>query len=594
MGNGGTTPLKPLGLFAMFAAAVLPVLADPKTAADTFAPKFLGMLVIAAVGLIPLYRLARSGPLRFPARLAVGFLIVALVSALLSPSPLTGIFGLYLWGTAWLFWLAVVGGWAIGASLDEDGRRLLFAGLLFGVLANACLGIVQVLGVKHIPSLLSISTLLTPYEGQADGFLGNPIHLESMLMGGLALVLGRCCRKPWPWAVPVLVMAVALEMSSERLALVLVCLLIAYALWKYPWRRAAIYAGTIVLGYGLGLISGTGVTVAGRVDESTTNTTYGLRLKMWETSLRAVAHHPLLGIGPGQTRTATAALITPAFQRLLGPGRYFTDAHNILLEVLVTTGIVGLALFAGWLASSMWGSSGALLGFGVFVLLVCLVEPINIGTEPIALMAIGGAAALRVERAGHVVPTPKPSTGARVLNGIVITLALLLGVSMVVGDTLLNTAKLSYTLSSAKSANTWYPEYADSADEVSNVYAYLSVADHHGYRHWVDGVIHWERVALQRDPSNVSYWTNIGAAYEGLGDYSASSAAYETALSYSPYSAAALAGLGGLATKQHRFAAAVHWYSLLASTDPTDPLARQDLSHAERALRRTGASTASS
>ena len=95
-----------LGAFAAVGAAVLCLAFSPKVNSETFTPKFAVLLLFAAVGLVPLARLVLSRSLlRWPARAAVAFLAVALVSALRSPSPNIGFFGLYLWGTGWLFWL---------------------------------------------------------------------------------------------------------------------------------------------------------------------------------------------------------------------------------------------------------------------------------------------------------------------------------------------------------------------------------------------------------------------------------------------------------------------------------------------------------
>ena len=258
-------PASALAIFAGLAAAALPIVADPQVGSDTFTPKYLVMLLIAAVGVVPLYRLARSGPLRIPARLGVAFLVVALIAAVLSAVPVEGIFGTYLWGTGWFFWMACIGGWAIGATLDEHGRRILLGGLLAGVLANVLLGIAQVYGTKYAGGVFTAGLLQT-FDGQADGFLGNPIHLEALLMGGLALVLGRVCRKPWPWALWAAIIALGLELSAERLAPILFVGLAAYALWRYPWHRALVYIGAIVAGYGFGTLTGT-LTVVNRATE---------------------------------------------------------------------------------------------------------------------------------------------------------------------------------------------------------------------------------------------------------------------------------------------------------------------------------------
>ena len=210
------------------AAAALCLAFSPKVNSVTFTPKFAVVLLFAAVGIVPLARLVRpASPLRWPARAAVAFLAVALVSALVSPSPHIGFFGLYLWGTGWLFWLGAAGAFAIGASLDPKDRRWLVAGLLVGSAGNALVAIFQIVNNPSSPGLVL-------FDGrQADGFLGNPIHLEALLLGGLALVLGRACRSPLRWGVLVLVLAVGLEFTFERFAFGVLVLLVLYALYTY-------------------------------------------------------------------------------------------------------------------------------------------------------------------------------------------------------------------------------------------------------------------------------------------------------------------------------------------------------------------------
>ena len=169
--------------------------ASTKTNGVTFTPKVAVLLLFAAVGIVPAVRLLRGKPpcAWWSARLWLSS-PVALVSTLLSTSPNIGFFGLYLWGTGWILWLGAVGAFAIGASLDPDDRRWLFGGLLVGALGNAVVAVWQVVANPPTPGL-------GLYDGtQADGLLGNPIHLEALMLGALALVLGRTCRSPWRWA----------------------------------------------------------------------------------------------------------------------------------------------------------------------------------------------------------------------------------------------------------------------------------------------------------------------------------------------------------------------------------------------------------
>ena len=86
------------------------------------------------------------------------------------------------------------------------------------------------------------------YDGtQADGLLGNPIHLEALMLGGLALVLGRTCRSPLRWAPAVLLLTIGLEFTAERLGLPILALLVCYAIYSYGVRRGATF-GALVLG----------------------------------------------------------------------------------------------------------------------------------------------------------------------------------------------------------------------------------------------------------------------------------------------------------------------------------------------------------
>ena len=59
------------------------------------------------------------------ARLALAFVVVALISTLNSVRPVLALVGLYNQFTGWLFILAMAGCWAIGTGLKAADRRLL-------------------------------------------------------------------------------------------------------------------------------------------------------------------------------------------------------------------------------------------------------------------------------------------------------------------------------------------------------------------------------------------------------------------------------------------------------------------------------------
>jgi hypothetical protein len=578
-----------LGAFAAVAAAVLCLAFSPKVNSVTFTPKFAVLLLFAAVGIVPLARLVRArSPLRWPARAAVAFLAVALVSALISPSPNIGIFGLYLWGTGWLFWLGSAGAFAIGASLGPNDRRWLLAGLLVGSVGSALVAIFQI--VKNFPT-----PGLNLYDGsQADGFLGNPIYLEALLLGGLALVLGRACRSPLRWGVVVLVLAVGLEFTFERFALVILALLVLYALYTYGARRGGMFALLIAVGYGIAYRGG-GSGLGSRVTSGTGETTFGLRLRVWLEGAHYALNHPLLGAGPGQTRTAMDSISTLSFFQHVLVGRVLTDSHDVFVEVAVTTGLLGLGCFLVWLfGAARMAARCSFLGFAVAMVAVELVEPINIAVLPLAFLALGAATSVRSRPEGVPDGTSRqladqqtaqiysPHSNdrgvagyARITTIVAFVLALLLGVTMVTGDAYMFRGTnfgpgQPFNLAAAKDANRLLPYWPNSALELAQIEAFGSLNRVSTGAADLAEARRWTAVAVSRDSDNPQLWTLLAVADVDLKAYGLARTDYYRALSCDKWFTQALQGLGQLAGIAHNWNEAVHFYRLALTTAVND------------------------
>jgi len=578
-----------LGMFAAIGAAALCFAFSPKVNSVTFTPKFAIVLLFAAVGIVPLARLvmARS-PLRWPARAAVAFLAVALVSALVSPSPNIGFFGLYLWGEGFLFWLGAAGAFAIGTSLAPKERRWLLGGLLVGSVGSALVAIFQIVQNSSTPGL-------SLYDGsQADGFLGNPIYLEALLLGGLALVLGRTCRSPLRWGAVVLLLTVGLEFTSERFAVVILAVLVLYALYAYGVRRGGAFALLVAAGYGIAYLGG-GSGLGSRVTSGTSETTFGLRLRVWLQSAHYVLHHPLLGAGPGQLRTAMDASATLSFFQRVLAGRLLTDGHDLFVEVAVTTGLLGLACFLVWLvgAARIAGRS-AFLGFAAAMIATELVEPINIAVLPLAFLALGAATAVRSrpeavpgEDGGRpegrqpVQSSPEPvdrgaAVYARVTAVVAIAAALFLGATMVTGDAYMFRATnfapgQPYNLAAANDASRLLPYWPDSALKLAQIEAFDSLSDAPMATTHLAQARRWTAVAVSRDTDNPQLWTMLAVADVDLKAYGHARTEYYRALSCDKWFTQALQGLGQLAGIDHNWNEAVHFYRLALTTAKDDP-----------------------
>src|SRR5205807_4236135 len=136
--------------------------------------------------------------------------------------------------------------------------------------------------------------------------------------------------------------------------------------------------------------------------------------------------------------------------------RLFFDAHNLVVEYLVTTGVVGGLLFVAWAGFALHaaGWQTALGGFAVLVLAVHLVEPQNAGLTPLAFLALGAAGA--VER-GVV------ARGVSAVHVLAVPLALALAAVMLVGSWDFRQAALRRDLAASRFARDWLPPWPETA-----------------------------------------------------------------------------------------------------------------------------------
>lgn len=577
-----------VGFVATAMAALLPIALSAQTSAETFVPKDALDFVLAAAGIVPLLRLAWSSRYQLQARLAIGFVAAATLSAVLSPSKLVGFFGLYLWGEGDVFLLSLTAAWAIGVSLTARTRRWLMVGLLVGSTANAIAAVVQ--------TAFSLNTQQADLSGfglfggtQADGMMGNPIHLEAILLGGLALLLGQLCRargrKALLLGVLVALHASALECSSERYALVLLALLVVYAAVAYRLRSIA-YVAAVAAGFVATFLGGAGASLSQRVATSSAGSTYKLRLHAaWSGSLATLLHRPLLGFGPGQMRNSLLLYQSRSLAHEIGPGRFFTDLHDFLANMLVMTGLVGFALFAAFMVTSSWRVRGAFMGFAAAALAVELAEPMNVGVTPLAFLALGAALAASRGTPWEVAtrartPVTAPGGRATVVGWALLVVGLVPAVTLVVGGVFLHQAQLTFSLSKGHDANDVLPIWPQTADEIAQVYAYQSVVDLPAKQPDLVSSRDWAATAAARDPSDTVNWSLLAAADLQVHDYLAARTAGERAVADCPLCTAALTALGTSDGALGDWPGAVAEYRAALSVEPQSATLRTGLQKA--------------
>ncbi len=598
------------GTYIAVGAFLLTVAKLPRINTSVFAPEMAVLIVLGIAGLPLLAARVMGGPTArsttevWAARCAAGFLAVGFLSAVLSASVGLSFFGIYQHGTGWVFFAMVAGCFGLGTGIGRTRRDWLDNALIAGAVVNAVLAFgQQFIGLNSVG--------IESDSGIADGILGNPVFFGALLAAALALVAPRFIANPKRWWPVLAVVGTALGISGERLPALLgvvvglwVAAQVAWKWWQQePERRSAtarrvltwpvVFAAgipvTVVVGSVLARISG-GTGVVAHTANSTGNETYGQRFDTWKAGLHAFTHKPLIGYGPSQFRTATGHLY-PIQAVARSGGTIFVDGHNFIIEILVTYGIIGLALFLGWIVFGSLHRHGPLLGFAAVILASELAEPLNTSVTPLAFLALG-AAVLTLRD-----PSPPPDTGdggpvrrrgalptwVRPATLVCAAVALLPALWLLAGDIVLQQAYYKdadnlpqLAVGPAGSATNILFPWSDGPTELAKAHNALAGSTRDPTQ--TAASIAAARQAISRDPTNASLWTTLAQYQGGSGDQTGAAQSARQALMFEPYSPAALSILAIIAAEHHDNAQAEHYLETSLAVEPGQTNFEQALS----------------
>jgi O-antigen ligase len=247
------------------------------------------------------------------------------------------------------------------------------------------------------PKAWSAVTSGLSFEG---GTLGHPVFLAGMCGAGLVASVALTRTRAAILIPLLIVQATALSFSTKRVGLIAVAVGLAVALWRMglPRRRAALIVGVVaatLVSWALlqaFVFRGESLSGASRFADLRTDSALS-RTETLPAFLRAWSKRPLLGWGPGNTWSAYIASGTEEEFRVAGGG--WGDAHNLLVEAAVTTGVVGLAALLVLLAVAVrhvrrgppqlgW-AAGCAAALGI----VHLLQPINVALTPLFFLMAG-------------------------------------------------------------------------------------------------------------------------------------------------------------------------------------------------------------
>jgi len=211
-----------------------------------------------------------------------------------------------------------------------------------------------------------ITSFLEHYNGLA-GYLNlvTPFCLGFALRGKDSMLR----RLSW-WCLALASLALLLTQSRGGL-LAYAAVLLVSAWFFAPDRKARIRGVTIVLAACVlaAVVAGLFFQRLTEIDDFTTVS----RLAIWGGAFTVFAHSPVLGTGFGNLRALMGGLLSL-------PDGWTGDAHNLYLELLAETGIVGFAAFAFLIGVAMRRAMrqyrrsqdefGKIIGFAVFAAII--------------------------------------------------------------------------------------------------------------------------------------------------------------------------------------------------------------------------------
>lgn len=609
--------------WAVAAGVFLLLVGDiPGASFSVFAPKLAVLLVLGAAGLpVLVLRAVGAGPIprrtltRAPALAAVALVVVAAVSTALSPAVESAIVGVYQLGTGLVFVVCLAGAWALGTCISGTGRETLVSAIVAAAVVNATVAIMQqLIGLSAVPAFGVFAT----------GLMGNPIYLAALGVAALALLVPRFVRDPRRVLLPVVLVSVAVGASGERLSALLVLVLAVYTVAVAFARPAAgndarrtrvrttwlavVSLASLVTGSLLPSAAGAGVGGGGivlRTETGTVANTLSTRLDVWQAGLSVLARRSVVGFGPGQFRDAISTVSSSHFINVTS-SLTFDDAHNIFVEYLTTTGVLGAVALVAWLVLAARRRRGPFLVAAGLLLVIGLAEPQNVATTPLMFLLIGAApvAARRGGRSGRADPgrddgagepdragTGDPAggdpAGGRGLPGgrpvaiasiICAVLALLAGIGLVVGDAEYGAAAASAAGGQEQAG----VRQARSADHLLFLWPDTQVLV--GTSLLLEGSVPTPansaeaaaayRIAISRDPTDSYLWSSLGIADLHAGHPVAAWRAATRAVQLRPWGVTDLNDLGLIDVGLGKVAQSKHWYGRSLIADPNQPVAR--------------------
>ena len=505
---------------------------------------------------------------------------VFVVTALIGRTPLLSLIGRYPRYEGLPMIAAYAAALAVGARVltSAQPRRVFASAVALGGLVNGIVAVGQAVfaGGERVTGLLSNSTTLGTFGLIALVVVGWSLatHARPLLWIGAA------------GAAACIVLSASRGVLVGLGASVVVALLLRNRAAKPP-RWYVLVGGAAVVMAGALLVPSTAARVTGASPFAESTITG--RFLLWGESVQLWLAHPFTGVGPSRFVDAINPFHTAQWAAAVGPYAPPDSPHNVVLQVVCATGILGVValLVIGAMAvrdalsvRSPQLVTAATVAAGLLATyLTSFTDPI---TTTLGAFVVGGALAVR-----HDKPLSKP---VRIATATGIgALSLWLGLSLIVAEvqysrTLTATSPMS-PAQSAIAARPWDPDVTRRVAYTVTALAETSGAD-------ITYVLVPLRNACASLPESTECLVTLSTASDVSGDHAAALQAADVALAVDPTNVdahlargVALAGLSRSAESEAAFLAA-------AQLRPSAPEPWTDLAKLYDSLGQTADATA--
>ena len=350
---------------------------------------------------------------RRPGFAAAVFASVLVLAALAGVAPLDSLLGGRWSSTGLVLLLPCLFLIAALPSLPQDvleriPRWLTLVGL---IVSGAMVFALLLPGVLKAWPDLSTALTSVPFGSTA----GNPLFAIGLLSVSLAAAFSRLRSRDWFRLTALGGVALGVALPHQTSSYLLPVVVAACWFWKARPARAIALQGcavvlvAFVLSFGITSLpsfAGTDATEAGQAVSAPETppapvsppvSTTRSRLTAWRVGLRAAADRPLLGWGTDVGLSGYMANVTAEENASQYPEHGWWDMHNIFIQFLLTTGVVGLLallfLFIETVPRTLvappelsWATAGT-VALGLFF----LYEPLSVSVLPVLAVLLGVA-----------------------------------------------------------------------------------------------------------------------------------------------------------------------------------------------------------